>query len=518
MTFAKPKPLLMKKLWQPAALLVAILFSINMDAQNNDPCGCDKALPEGLRDEITSIYSVNLDSSLTIIYNKSFHYWENGEWKNDKAMQSGGQAYSDLFSGFLNGSQNEDQKYEKFKSDSIAYKKDARLSFSQYQYLSQKTASLTAYTAWSLCKHDCTQLLIDGEILITKSNIVPGEIRVDIILKKGQHSNRPVKILQIISPHIKMVKGNLKEGKVMNWGKTYSANFKLETPFQESAIKINLNDNWSTDEVILPAINSAIGSKKPAKDSIVSIGNGSLNVNSRMGSNWGTVAADPVNQWSDVPLNDVSRKYDAAWLTTSAAANSNTTTNYYTWTLDLENRYGAQTRPDGSGRGWCEVNPEYSTFLSLPQLENYTGLSYTVVLKCEMHLGYPFADQDALMRTRGKVEITGRDNFDRQLSVQMDSSAASALSIDNLQPGLYKIDMQGYLVGLLAAGFDVPSSLNVYKKFENSYKIKLTANVTTHGVKVQPPPPPKNYLMYYLIGVVVLAVLIGLIIINLKKR
>jgi hypothetical protein len=506
----------MKKGFQYLILFILLIFTISTKGQNNDPCGCDKALPDGLRDEINSIYNINLDSSLSLIYSRSFNYWENGEWKKDQSMQSGGQAYSDLFSGFLNGNQNESQKHEQFTRDSTNFQITKHLSFSQYQYLSQKTASLTAYTAWSKCKHDCTELLKDGQVLVTKSNIIPGEVRVDIFLKRGEHTNTPIKIMQINAPHIKMLNGNLKQGKTMKWGETYSSTYKLENLMQEAAIKINLSDNWSTDEVIIPSIDNTIGSKKSLLDTIVHITNGSLNVNSRMGTSWGTIAADPVNLWFNVPVNDSSRTYDAAWLTTKAAVNSNSSENFYTWSLSIENHYGAKTRPDGIGRGWATVNPEYTTYINLPQLENYKDLFYSIVVKCDMQVDYPYSPSDP---NRGKIEISGKDNFYQFLSVKMDSIASAILSVDSVQPGLYKLEMQGYRVGVNAGQFDVPSPFNIFQKYEGSYKIKLIANITTHGVKVQPPPPKpipsKNYLISYLIAAILV---VGLIVLFILKR
>src|SRR5262245_4498531 len=86
------------------------IFFTNIANAQNDPCGCDIDLPKDLRDEITSIYKVDLDSSLSLIYNKSFTYWEDGEWKNDQSMQSGGDAYYDMYSGFLNANDTKEQR------------------------------------------------------------------------------------------------------------------------------------------------------------------------------------------------------------------------------------------------------------------------------------------------------------------------------------------------------------------------------------------------------------------------
>ncbi len=494
----------MKKPYCFYALFIFLVISINVRGQNND-CGCDIALKNALRDEITSIYNVDLESSFKMIFSKSFEYWETGEWEKDMNMQSGGQAYYDLFSGFLNGSYNESEKRAKFQRDSIAFQVDKKLSFSQYKYLSQKTVSLTAYTAWSNCMHDCPNF--EG-CFITKHPEIDGQVTIDLFCK-SIHQFSPIKITQIEHPNVIIIGGQLKEGKKIKWGQEYSGTFKLIDPNKDGIVKINLENNWKTDEVIISSKNQIL--KKPVTDSTIYISNGFLNVNSKMSGSWGTIAPNPVNQWLAIPVNDESRKYDAAWLRTKAAVTSFLSTNFYSWTLDIENVYGARTSPNGSGFGNSYVYPEYRTIMNLPLLQNYTDMNYSVLLKCEMNVDYLHPPYPPNYQYKGRVEIRGKD-MDKTFYVQLDSSSMASMRIDDIQPGVYSLEMKGYSEGASVAGFAVPTSLP-QQSLEGAYKIKLEANITKLGNYIQPTTnsagtEKKHFVLYLIVAAIVIALIL----------
>ena len=118
---------------------------------------------------------------------------------------------------------------------------------------------------------------------------------------------------------------------------------------------------------------------------------------------------------------------------------------------------------------------------------------------------------------KGKVKIFG-NNLDTSFSIAVDSSAPAILIINNIKPGKYYLQMVAARSGVWAQTLaGTPPG-----RFEGSYVINLTANVTTHGVHIQAPPKPpapkKNYLIFYLIGAVVLIAAIGFFIFVRKKR
>ncbi|MFN3489269.1 MAG: hypothetical protein ACK4YV_09050 [Emticicia sp.] len=130
---------------------ITLLLVINVNAQNCSQC--DIALLSGARDEFESKNHSNYNEATNELFKENYKHWMNYEQSGNKTLKANA-AYKVFESSFKSSSVNSqsEQKFEDFKKD---YEKNHSLSQEAQIYISSKTASETAYKAWTTCILGC---------------------------------------------------------------------------------------------------------------------------------------------------------------------------------------------------------------------------------------------------------------------------------------------------------------------------------------------------------------------------
>jgi hypothetical protein len=245
-TFSKLKVSIMKKNFAFFAIFITTVFAKTSLAQD-DPCGCNIALEKNTQDEFQSINSSSFKQTLDIIFSHSFTFWENGEWKKDQAIASGG-SYG-VYSGFFDASQSTDEKQTKFQEMKSYYNVHNDISQADYKSYSQKIASGKAYDNWLECKRLC----IDGDVMLLNKTVSGNEIIVTLLWKHKNTTDKQ-KILSIVTSNVTQLEGgNLAKDRTITGQNSYTGRFKRNIPTQDASIKVNVSE-YSTNPIVVPGI------------------------------------------------------------------------------------------------------------------------------------------------------------------------------------------------------------------------------------------------------------------------
>jgi hypothetical protein len=235
----------MKVIFAVVIILFAIMFSKSLFAQ--DPCGCNIALEKNTQDEFQSTNSSSFKQTLDIIFSHSFTFWENGEWKKDQAIASGG-SYG-VYSGFFDASQSTAEKQSKFQEMKSYYSLHNDISQSDYKSFSQKIASGKVYDNWLECKRLC----VDGDAMLVSKTVSGSEINVTLSWKNKNTTDKQ-KILSIVTSNATQLEGgNLTKDRTITGQNSYTARFRRNIPTQDAIIKVNVSE-YITDPIVVPSV------------------------------------------------------------------------------------------------------------------------------------------------------------------------------------------------------------------------------------------------------------------------
>jgi len=298
--------------------LVLSMGSSIVARSQGDPCGCNVAIEGHLQDELTMLHDQKIDEVDSVIFSKNFEYWDQEQWKNDQSMQSGGQAYASMFSGFLDLSQSKDQQKLQFESLQTRYRHDHHLQASDYLFLSQKTTSSVAYNKWAECKAGCSDI---SRIVIKKNAQIGGEVTITLTVI-DPHNPAKVKLFQIHRRNVSAESHSvLHEGMNLELGRPYTTTFRVKDPAKDGIIDLNIG-TFQSEEIVVPSKQDLI-TEAPVSRQKISIANGTLQENSILDVSWGIRDEDKgaatTNQYLPLPLNTY-HYHEAAWSGLSAAS------------------------------------------------------------------------------------------------------------------------------------------------------------------------------------------------------
>jgi len=428
------------------AMVLGCGLSATVSAQK-DPCDCDPALGPNFRKEINVVDNSKYSNSFTVLFNRSFEFWESGEWKNDQALNSGG-SYG-IISGYFDASQNREDRHASYRRDSMSFKETRDISMESYKYYSEKSPDHKTYDTWLACKLGCPTFF--GTFLYST---IANKNEVTITLKFFQADQtikariRSVKV----SKNLVLTDANpeIRANATISGTNSYVNTYKWADATSDASVTVVVAGAYGAKTLIIPSPRKPA----PAPGGTAQIMNGTINQNAEFIARWGDIRADPAFSFHHspqaVPYQTREGQPEGPWSEAGSASTkclvalSSDNDNDYRWSLNLTNNFEANSGPFQAG-GAGYASPVYNTDISLPALSCHG---------CDWNL---FVKLSSWVTNSTDVEMINKDvkinlnsgAFDTTFSVKTNHELSPGnFSIPHLKSGVYHVQMNINKVGV----------------------------------------------------------------------